>query len=185
MVVQKRSGFRIVLLEPTMSWLKENKCGGCGKVRKEWVDKSLRYNTCSTKCTEVMNVNYRIFWWAEMRERIFERDKYICKACNNENIKEVIGEQTSFLEERTKEWKQGHNGLYIGYKEDYIKSRINQWLKSQLDADHITPIALGGEEWDMNNIQTLCKQCHKNKTRKDIKKISSERKITIDQTRLT
>ena len=48
---------------------------------------------------------------------------------------------------------------------------------SQLHADHITPIALGGDEWDMNNIQTLCEECHKKKTAKDAAKISQRRRV--------
>lgn len=46
-----------------------------------------------------------------------------------------------------------------------------------LTVDHIMPIALGGDEWDMKNLQTLCEECHKKKTRRDIKKIAALRKV--------
>lgn len=46
----------------------------------------------------------------------------------------------------------------------------------ELDADHITPISLGGDEWDINNIQTLCTRCHKNKTKEDMSKIAIARR---------
>lgn len=46
-----------------------------------------------------------------------------------------------------------------------------------LIGDHINPIALGGSEWDLSNIQTLCSDCNKIKTRDDIKKISKLREI--------
>ena len=46
----------------------------------------------------------------------------------------------------------------------------------KLIADHIEPIALGGDEWDENNIQTLCIKCNKIKTKEDAKKIAIERK---------
>ena len=36
-----------------------------------------------------------------------------------------------------------------------------------LIVDHIVPIALGGEEWDLNNLQTLCAECNKAKTAMD------------------
>ena len=32
---------------------------------------------------------------------------------------------------------------------------------SKLIADHIKPIALGGAQWDKDNIQTLCIKCNK------------------------
>ena len=33
-----------------------------------------------------------------------------------------------------------------------------------LHIDHITPIAKGGNVWDTNNLQVLCKACHGRKT---------------------
>lgn len=46
---------------------------------------------------------------------------------------------------------------------------------SMLIGDHIHPIATGGEEWDMNNIQTLCIPCNKKKTKGDMGKIAQLR----------
>ena len=48
--------------------------------------------------------------------------------------------------------------------------------KSNLIADHIKAIALGGDEWDMKNIQTLCEKCNKIKTKEDAKKIAQLRR---------
>ena len=47
----------------------------------------------------------------------------------------------------------------------------------KLVADHIEPIALGGEEWDIDNIQTLCQECNKLKTKLDIHKIAKLRRV--------
>lgn len=38
--------------------------------------------------------------------------------------------------------------------------------KSVEEVDHIIEIEDGGEIWDINNLQSLCKQCHINKTNK-------------------
>ncbi len=46
---------------------------------------------------------------------------------------------------------------------------------SLLIGDHIVSIACGGDEWDINNVQTLCIECNKEKTRKDMKLIAKER----------
>ena len=44
----------------------------------------------------------------------------------------------------------------------------NHYRAMQLVADHIKPIAIGGEQWNPDNIQTLCADpCNKIKTKKD------------------
>ena len=45
-----------------------------------------------------------------------------------------------------------------------------------LIADHINPISIGGAQWDMNNMQTLCCICNKEKTRSDHKNIAKVRR---------
>lgn len=60
---------------------------------------------------------------------------------------------------------------------------------SNLVADHILAIALGGNEWDINNIETLCNNpCNKIKTANDAKEIAklrrSEKLISISQKQL-
>ncbi len=55
---------------------------------------------------------------------------------------------------------------------------------SELRGDHIKPISLGGDEWDLDNIQTLCVPCDKKKTKKDIRDISIERNLHKEQKRL-
>ena len=34
----------------------------------------------------------------------------------------------------------------------------------RLRCDHILPLQLGGDPWDMENLQTLCRACHIRKT---------------------
>lgn len=48
-------------------------------------------------------------------------------------------------------------------------------------ADHIIPIALGGPQWDINNVQTLCVRCNKIKTKEDAAKIAKQRLIEKKQ----
>lgn len=49
---------------------------------------------------------------------------------------------------------------------------------SELEVDHIVAIALGGNFWYENNLQTLCDDCHKEKTYQDLQKIKlSKNKI--------
>jgi len=55
---------------------------------------------------------------------------------------------------------------------------------SKLIGDHIIPIAIGGEEYDLDNVQTLCIKCNKIKTKKDMKKIALYRKLPKEQRKL-
>lgn len=38
----------------------------------------------------------------------------------------------------------------------------------RLECDHIKPVRKGGAEYDMDNLQMLCKECHARKTRAEI-----------------
>lgn len=48
----------------------------------------------------------------------------------------------------------------------YIGKR--SWNTSDLEMDHIIAIILGGHPWDYRNLQSLCKECHKIKTKSDV-----------------
>lgn len=55
---------------------------------------------------------------------------------------------------------------------------------SKLIGDHIIPIAIGGEEYNLNNVQTLCEKCNMIKTKKDLKEIAIYRRQHISQSKL-
>lgn len=67
-------------------------------------------------------------------------------------------------------------------QEDWHKQLLPD--TSKLIGDHIIPIAIGGEEYDLNNVQTLCLKCNKIKTKEDMKKIALYRKQHKAQTKL-
>jgi len=48
-----------------------------------------------------------------------------------------------------------------------------------MECDHIIPIALGGDMWGMDNLQTLCHEHHADKTRKDLEKIKEQKQIPV------
>ena len=62
-------------------------------------------------------------------------------------------------------------------RDNYICRHCNKHFKSsKLDGDHIIPAAIGGNEWDLDNMQTLCKECHIEKTKKDLALIAKHRR---------
>lgn len=92
----------------------------------------------------------------------------------------------------------GRKEKYCGFEcsNDWLCKHSHQWMRSklirernricnhckrkfntdELIADHIIPIALGGKEFDENNIQILCNACDKIKTKQDHKDIAKLRK---------
>jgi 5-methylcytosine-specific restriction endonuclease McrA len=45
-----------------------------------------------------------------------------------------------------------------------------------MDVDHITPVAQGGDMWEESNLQCLCTECHREKTNNDLKFIKKYKK---------
>ena len=41
-------------------------------------------------------------------------------------------------------------------------------LETRAECDHILAISLGGSFWDEDNLRTLCHECHKKKTARDV-----------------
>lgn len=41
------------------------------------------------------------------------------------------------------------------------------YLSASREVDHVVPVKNGGEFWDDNNLQALCKSCHSRKTRRE------------------
>ena len=42
-----------------------------------------------------------------------------------------------------------------------------RYRKRELDVDHIIPVGWGGNLFEKGNLRTLCKECHKAKTKLD------------------
>ena len=47
---------------------------------------------------------------------------------------------------------------------------------SKFDVDHIIAISLGGMCYDLENVRTLCRDCHHIKTSQDMKHLKRERR---------
>ena len=92
--------------------------------------------------------------------------------CENHTF-EDMREFTSWQTLRIKSFKRDNfTCVKCGFKSESIHYKDGR----ELIGDHIIPISLGGDEWDLKNIQTLCQKCNKIKTKKDQKKISELRR---------
>jgi 5-methylcytosine-specific restriction endonuclease McrA len=128
--------------------------------------------------------------WSDLRWKVLRRDDFRCVKCGKAPeysipMKDEFNDMTNQTKEQIIE-----NAWSRVIRFDTINDKIFVVCAadSELTADHIKPIALGGDEWDMKNIQTLCIDCNKIKTAEDRKKIDEQRKrekVLIDgQTKL-
>ena len=114
--------------------------------------------------------------WLELRENVFVRDRHRCVKCGFFKVK-----HKSTSKEKFEKYGKGYAQTIFKietYGEELNRPSVRLTIGNgkYLRADHIVPIALGGKEWDINNLQTLCKKCHKKKTEEDIKEICKVRK---------
>ena len=127
----------------------------CNK-RRELYKNSRTRNYCEDHdCMDL----YKFNSWHGVRIRAFKRDNHTCVKC---------GKQPKKKEYKSELQKDG------SYKYFWIKT--NKPDSSQLIGDHIIPIALGGEEFNIDNVQTLCIECNKIKTKQDAKDIAKQRR---------
>ena len=134
----------------------------CNELRQPYKTSDRTRNYCKKHDYEDM----RPFTsWASLKDKALKRDKYTCVKCKKipeKRISKVAQYQDYIDHIRKSNNFIREDNLYI-YEKDYTK----------LIGDHIKPIALGGDEWDIKNIQTLCSKCNKIKTKQDHKKLQN------------
>lgn len=104
-----------------------------------------RLTFCSEWCVEEWKLRSDP---GHLRARVFERDRGVCAACGLDCVAEF----------RRIRRLRGAARVRAG-SEWPMRGRKSLW-----DADHITPVAEGGGECDLSNMQTLCLKCHRART---------------------
>lgn len=154
--------------EPAKSRLENNQCPSCGKSKNEW-NRRKDWRCCSMDCTEKFELFKVIRSWPDLRRQTFIRDKFTCAGCRNKFQTKIM------FDDYFGEKYYATNSLLIELNKEEGFAIVGE--DEKLIADHIKAIALGGEQWDSNNIQTLCIGCNKEKTREDAGKIAQLRRI--------
>ncbi|MFX0172749.1 MAG: HNH endonuclease [Candidatus Hodarchaeota archaeon] len=129
-------------------------CLWCGKNIKE-VNDLRRTSFCCKEHSELY-VNH-FDWQGGLRSYIMKRDNYSCVKCGYKES------DYSYI------WKLDYKERKSLMKKKFPNVR---YLIPILEVDHIIPIAMGGDPFDRENLQTLCEVCHKEKTKEDLRKIA-------------
>lgn len=160
---------------------KGTKCRVCGRNVEDG-----RSKVCSDYCGNLLSAVMGMLNWSSVRRKIIDRDNETCQECGfdmakerlaRHHIRHIIKEKTgdppdhpgmSDLEEIDQyDWDDHHERwedreerrkkLKQRYGDPYENSRT-------LEVDHIKPVSEGGHPFDPANLQTLCSECHKEKT---------------------
>lgn len=148
--MQSREVYKRVFTPIAEQRIGEHKCPNCGLPKSEWKRRT-DWRCCSKECTgNFWKDHVEILDWSVTRAMVFKRDNYTCKMCSKRFI--IVSKYPPY---EGREFAQSE--MLIG--------------------DHIIPIAIGGSEFDMDNIQTLCIDCNKIKTKEDMGLIAESRKL--------
>lgn len=96
---------------------------------------------CNAKCEEEF-LRKTLKNWAELRVKAFKRDGFVCQDCGRGPGWPIVCE--TWHNPPKLRWYYP-----IGENEDVV-----------LEAHHITPISEDGPEFDLDNLVTLCFECH-------------------------
>ncbi len=166
METKKRKPILHKLSKQQQEWLDNNCCPICGLSKSEWKRRT-DWRCCSTECTKKYSDSV-VFIWQYFKKDAFKRDNYKCVKC---------GFAPKRKELKSKLLK---DGTY-----NYFWTDRDNPDTSQLIGDHIKPIAIGGEEYDLDNVQTLCVECNKIKTKEDMREIALYRNKHPEQITLS
>lgn len=175
--MKKREIYKIIISEEAKRRINEDRCPSCGKPKKDW-NRRTDWKCCSVECTERFEKDKIIRSWPELRWKAFKRDNFTCQYCKTKPIK--IAENINMGDKDFKKYAEKYYRVITYYKEKKKeKNRLQAIIidDSRLIGDHIKPISLGGDEWDLKNVQTLCESCNKRKTRSDAFWIAKQRRI--------
>jgi len=168
---------------------KKGCCPVCGKTKFEFNKRMKVY--CSKKCQQ--EYSKRIYTWQELADNFKQEHGSFCDECKKTK-EQLTKEKDDYKINKRKEFLKNHPEIIekqrkelMDRAEDYYQQAINlkeddihlyqyhneEELPYQYDTfevDHKTAVCNGGDFWDKNNLQILCYNCHKNKTKKDLNK---------------
>ncbi|XP_069081160.1 DNA annealing helicase and endonuclease ZRANB3 isoform X1 [Pleurodeles waltl] len=128
---------------------------------------------CSHKCQEDFSIRSS---QAYMRAKVFETEHGICQACH-------LNAQELYLTVRDAPKSQRKGLLESTWMSQLSLAQLNEIIRNPTEGlfwqvDHIKPVYGGGGQCSMENLQTLCTVCHKERTAKQAKERSQTKRLS-------
>lgn len=163
---------------------KGTECRICGR---NVADGRMKY--CSDYCKNIANAVMGMLNWSTVRRHVIKRDNETCQSCgfNYSRVRRARRQVRERIDEQLPEKPEAPSMLKLGRDEvsdeeiEEHREAWNEWHETQerlqdrynikvigndrsLEVDHVTPISEGGHPFDPGNLQTLCAECHEEKT---------------------
>ncbi len=150
-----------------------------------------RISWCSEECRESF---YLVASSSVLRYHVYQRDRGVCATCNtdcSELEKRVYGYDTmQKLPNPSSAVKHSYHQVMAMRREMHsLGFTVGSKNRSFWDADHVVALEEGGD-WRLENVQTLCQPCHREKTsehtgrRARIKRIVGKKHAATKRARL-
>jgi len=145
-----------------------------------------RAKTCSDYCGNLQSAVMGMLNWSSVRRRVIDRDDETCQSCGYDHGRERRARRhiRARIDELAGDRPESSGLGEIGYMDDYDwdlhQDRVDKWQERkdqlteaygdpddrarELEVDHIKRVADDGHPFDPANLQTLCSECHAEKT---------------------
>lgn len=120
-----------------------------------------RRTICSPECLHQWKIRSNVKY---MRAFVYERDLGICAMCHTDTRYSKIAVENAWRDSRRAGIPPQESERLLDLTKS-LNITIKESLKSLWHADHIVEVCNGGGESGLENIQTLCVKCHKEKSR--------------------
>ncbi|XP_037379178.2 DNA annealing helicase and endonuclease ZRANB3 isoform X2 [Talpa occidentalis] len=129
---------------------------------------------CSLQCQEEFWIRSNNSY---LRAKVFEIEHGVCQLCH-------LNAQELFLRLRDAPKSQRKNLLDITWTSKLSLEQLNEMIRNPGEGhfwqvDHIKPVSGGGGQCSLDNLQTLCTICHKERTTRQAKERSQARRHSL------
>ncbi|CAI9156061.1 unnamed protein product [Rangifer tarandus platyrhynchus] len=129
---------------------------------------------CSLKCQEEFWIRSNNSY---LRAKVFEIEHGVCQLCN-------LNAQELFLRLRDAPKSQRKSLLDATWTSKLPLEQLNEMISSPGEglfwqADHVRPVSGGGGQCSLDNLQTLCTVCHRERTARQAKERSQVRRQSL------
>ncbi len=138
-----------------------------------------RRTMCSNACAHEVelrtNLNY-------LRSQVFKRDRGVCAACGGDTQKfgrvmDYARKSLAALTGQDPTWANGY--WFVRAARETLEKVPWEYGRANWEADHILEVVRGGDS-GLENMQTLCVPCHKQKTKRLAQERARERRGQLE-----